>query len=118
MPEGLFGLNPWLDGLIRLLLIVGLMTVVAMGLIYIERKVLGRFHARVGPQRTGPFGLLQSVADALKLIGKEDLRPRLTLLDEESGEAARYMMAPGTTLSVEDGQMVEAEQPLFVLIPA
>jgi DNA-directed RNA polymerase subunit beta' len=39
---------------------------------------------------------------------KEDLRPRLTLLDEASGEAARYMMAPGTTLSVEDGQAVEA----------
>lgn len=39
---------------------------------------------------------------------KEDLRPRLTLLDENSGEAARYMMAPGTTLSVEDGQQVEA----------
>jgi DNA-directed RNA polymerase subunit beta' len=39
---------------------------------------------------------------------KEDLRPRLTLLDEASGEAARYMMAPNTTLSVEDGQMVEA----------
>ena len=76
MTEGLFGLNPWFDGLIRLLMIVGLMTIVAMGLIYIERKVLGRFHARVGPQRTGPFGLLQSVADALKLIGKEDLRPR------------------------------------------
>ena len=39
---------------------------------------------------------------------KEDLRPRLTLLDDASGEAARYMMAPGTTLSVEDGQAVEA----------
>ncbi|MEY4721740.1 MAG: DNA-directed polymerase subunit beta, partial [Pseudomonadota bacterium] len=39
---------------------------------------------------------------------KEDLRPRLTLLDEQSGEAARYMLAPGTTLSVEDGQQVEA----------
>ncbi len=39
---------------------------------------------------------------------KEDLRPRLTLLDDSSGEAARYMMAPGTTLSVEDGQAVEA----------
>jgi len=76
VPTGLFGLNPWLDGVIRLLIIVGLMTVVAMGLIYIERKVLGRFHARIGPQRTGPFGLLQSVADALKLVGKEDLRPR------------------------------------------
>ncbi len=39
---------------------------------------------------------------------KEDLRPRITLLDEGSGETARYMMAPGTTLSVEDGQTVEA----------
>jgi DNA-directed RNA polymerase subunit beta' len=39
---------------------------------------------------------------------KEDLRPRLTLLDDSSGEAARYMMAPGTTLSVEDGQTVQA----------
>jgi DNA-directed RNA polymerase subunit beta' len=39
---------------------------------------------------------------------KEDLRPRITLLDESSGEAARYMLAPGTTLSVEDGQTVEA----------
>ncbi|WP_088311407.1 DNA-directed RNA polymerase subunit beta' [Novosphingobium sp. B 225] len=39
---------------------------------------------------------------------KEDLRPRLTLLDDASGEAARYMMAPGTTLSVEDGQEVSA----------
>jgi DNA-directed RNA polymerase subunit beta' len=39
---------------------------------------------------------------------KEDLRPRLTLLDDASGEAARYMLAVGTTLSVEDGQMVES----------
>ena len=39
---------------------------------------------------------------------KEDLRPRITLLDESSGEAARYMLAPSTTLSVEDGQKVEA----------
>ncbi|MFX8453519.1 hypothetical protein ABTL48_21215, partial [Acinetobacter baumannii] len=39
---------------------------------------------------------------------KDDLRPRLTLLDENSGEAARYMMAPNTTLSVEDGQEVKA----------
>ena len=37
---------------------------------------------------------------------KEDLRPRLTLLDETSGEAGRYMLAPGATLSVEDGQTV------------
>jgi DNA-directed RNA polymerase subunit beta' len=39
---------------------------------------------------------------------KEDLRPRITLLDETSGEAGRYMLAPGATLSVEDGQTVQA----------
>jgi len=39
---------------------------------------------------------------------KEDLRPRLTLLDDQSGEAGRYMLAVGATLSVEDGQQVEA----------
>jgi len=39
---------------------------------------------------------------------KEDLRPRLTLLDDGSGEAARYMLAIGATLSVEDGQQVQA----------
>jgi DNA-directed RNA polymerase subunit beta' len=43
---------------------------------------------------------------------KEDLRPRITLLDTESGEAARYMLASGATLSVEDGQRVEAGEVL------
>ena len=39
---------------------------------------------------------------------KEDLRPRLTLLDDNSGEAARYMLAVGATLSVDDGAQVQA----------
>jgi DNA-directed RNA polymerase subunit beta' len=43
---------------------------------------------------------------------KEDLRPRVTLLDAESGEAARYMLAPGAMLSVEDGQTVAAGEVL------
>ena len=64
-----------LDALIRLLFIVSLMTINAMALIYLERKILARFQARVGPTRTGPFGMLQSVADAVKLLAKEDLRP-------------------------------------------
>ena len=38
---------------------------------------------------------------------KEDLRPRLTLLDDASGEAGRYMLVPGATLSVEDGAQVQ-----------
>jgi len=43
---------------------------------------------------------------------KEDLRPRITLLDEKNGEAARYMLASGAMLSVEDGQTVAAGEVL------
>lgn len=77
MNAELFGaeLNVWVDGAARVGLAVGLMTVVVMGLIYVERKVIARFQMRLGPTRTGPAGLMQSLADAVKLIGKEDLRP-------------------------------------------
>ncbi len=67
--------NVWLSGLLDLLVIVALMTVTVMALIYIERKVAARIQMRLGPMRVGPYGTLQSVADAIKLIGKEDLRP-------------------------------------------
>ncbi|PKN81899.1 MAG: NADH-quinone oxidoreductase subunit NuoH [Chloroflexi bacterium HGW-Chloroflexi-9] len=78
MNTDLFGLqvNVWADAALRLQLIVVFMTVVVMGLIWAERRILGRFQQRIGPQKTGPFGLLQSLADAVKLVGKEDLRPK------------------------------------------
>jgi NADH-quinone oxidoreductase subunit H len=41
-----------------------------------ERKLAGRFQDRIGPNRVGPFGLLQPIADAIKLITKEDIVPR------------------------------------------
>ncbi|HEY4497561.1 MAG TPA: complex I subunit 1 family protein [Candidatus Paceibacterota bacterium] len=42
-----------------------------------ERKIIGRIHSRYGPNTLGPFGLLQTSADALKFIGKNPLIPRL-----------------------------------------
>src|SRR3990167_8858769 len=42
-----------------------------------ERKIIGRIHSRYGPNTTGPYGLLQTLADALKFIAKEPLIPRL-----------------------------------------
>ena len=43
---------------------------------WVERRLIGRFHNRVGPNRWGPFGTLQPLADLVKLIFKEDLTPR------------------------------------------
>ncbi|MBN8846009.1 MAG: DNA-directed RNA polymerase subunit beta' [Sphingomonadales bacterium] len=56
-------------------------------------------------------GIAQRVVIEYRSAGrskKEDLQPRLTLLDDQSGEAARYLLAVGTMLSVEDGQTVQA----------
>ena len=41
----------------------------------VERKLLGRFQARYGPNRVGPLGLVQPLADIVKLVGKEMFRP-------------------------------------------
>ena len=68
--------NAWLNALVGLIVIVLLMTLVVLALIYLERKIAGRIQMRLGPMRVGPHGTLQTLADAIKLIGKEDLRPR------------------------------------------
>src|SRR5580693_4545962 len=44
-----------------------------------ERKLLGRFQARYGPNRVGPYGALQPLADILKLLTKEQFRPRTSV---------------------------------------
>tara|TARA_B100001750_G_C15521832_1_gene612302 strand:- start:5972 stop:7096 length:1125 start_codon:yes stop_codon:yes gene_type:complete len=60
----------------RISLILGLLTglsVVVLSLVWVERKFLGRIQMRMGPMVVGPYGLLQPVADAIKLVAKEDL---------------------------------------------
>lgn len=57
---------------------IGLFLGIAMlALIWVERRVIARIQIRSGPNRTGPQGLLQPVADAIKLMQKEALTPRL-----------------------------------------
>jgi NADH-quinone oxidoreductase subunit H len=78
MTDELFGIEmpALLAAFLRINIVVLVMTVVVMMLIWAERKIIARFQMRLGPTRTGPIGLLQSVADAIKLVGKEDLRPQ------------------------------------------
>jgi NADH-quinone oxidoreductase subunit H len=56
-------------------LLFGALSVVVLSLVWLERKVLGRIQMRMGPMRVGPYGTLQSLADAIKLVTKEDIRP-------------------------------------------
>ncbi|MCL4500705.1 MAG: NADH-quinone oxidoreductase subunit NuoH [Deltaproteobacteria bacterium] len=61
--------------LIGLVGVIALVSVNALFLIWVERKVSGHMQVRLGPMEVGPHGAIQSVADALKLMGKELITP-------------------------------------------
>ena len=65
----------WWHWLFFSVVIIAFVLMMVMGVIYIERRGMGRMQSRLGPNRTGPFGLLQPVADALKVLLKEDIVP-------------------------------------------
>ena len=67
--------NPFVSGLLGVIVLTLVMTVAVMYATWYERKIVARMQVRLGPTRTGPFGLLQPIADTLKLVTKEDLRP-------------------------------------------
>jgi NADH-quinone oxidoreductase subunit H len=82
----------WLTGLLTgwhlasavatvLVYVVGIVVLIVfamtldIGLVWVERKVVARFQDRLGPNRIGPFGLIQPVADIIKMVIKEDITP-------------------------------------------
>ena len=73
-PEGLLYVLAALLGSLGILSFIGIAAVIN---IWIERRLIARIQVRSGPNRVGPFGLLQPVADAIKLMQKEALTPRL-----------------------------------------
>ncbi len=85
MPE------PWRS----IIIIAGVLLVVlsvAANLIWVERRLLALFQERLGPNRVGPFGLLQPLADAVKLFAKEDWTPPFA-------DAAVFVLAPAVIMS-------------------
>jgi NADH-quinone oxidoreductase subunit H len=71
-----FGTDPWWLVLIKALFVFVFLVVMTLFAIYAERRVVGRMQQRIGPNRVGPFGLLQSLADGIKLALKEDIIPK------------------------------------------
>ncbi len=63
------------SGIIYFCILTALLILVVLMLVLFERKLLAKFTLRYGPNRVGPFGLLQTCADAIKLLFKEDIIP-------------------------------------------
>jgi len=70
------GLSYVVAGLAIMLMLVNGVLLGAGLFSWVERRLIGRFHNRVGPNRWGPFGMLQPMADLVKLLTKEDLIPK------------------------------------------
>jgi NADH-quinone oxidoreductase subunit H len=73
--SGNVGLAIFLIVLIKVVVVFAALMVAVMLMIWFERKVISDMQSRIGPNRAGPFGMLQTLADGIKLFFKEDLVP-------------------------------------------
>jgi NADH-quinone oxidoreductase subunit H len=76
---------------VKALVIFGFVLGVVPMILLLERKLLGRFQSRLGPNRVGPYGLMQPLADVLKLLSKEQSTPKT---------AVPWMMAIAPAISI------------------
>lgn len=81
----------WIHALAAIVIVLGGVLTTCMYLIWLERKLSARIQDRIGPNRVGPFGLFQSVADGMKFVLKEDVIPA-------TADKALFVIAP--TISV------------------
>src|SRR5580700_11949743 len=93
---------PYILPVLFALVIVALLPLVAGYIVLVERKVMADMQVRLGPMRVGPHGLLQPIADAVKLLIKEDIIP-------ESADKFIFWLAP--ILSVTAGMLAYAALP-------
>jgi NADH-quinone oxidoreductase subunit H len=81
----------WIFGfvllIVKLAVVLGCVLFLAAYLVWVERKLLARLQVRYGPNRAGKFGLLQPIADTIKMITKEDIVP-------EAADRLIFLIAP------------------------
>ncbi len=67
----------WVNVLVQIIIFPGMLFLLFLALLYewVERKIVGRLQSRYGPYNTGPSGILQPLADLIKLLSKEDVIP-------------------------------------------